>query len=62
SVGTSNEGLNTMVNLGVFITARTVDRRKKMMSDTHGKYVKNFFEKYSENALILNVDDYHNIH
>src|SRR6266542_1414596 len=62
SVGTSNEGLNTMANLGVSVTARTVDRRKKKMSDTHRGYVENSLEKDSENAFILNVDDYHNIH
>ncbi len=62
SVGTSNEGLNTMANLGVSVMARTVDHRKKKMSDTYRGYVENSLEKDSENAFILNVDDYHNIH
>ncbi len=62
SVGTSNEGLNTMANIGMTTTARAVDRRKKKMSDTHGKYVENALVKYSNNAFVLNVDDYHNIH
>jgi hypothetical protein len=62
SAGTSNEGLNTMANLGVTTTARAVDRRKKMMSDMHGRYVQNALEEYSQNALVVNIDDYHNIH
>jgi len=33
SVGTSNEGLNTMANIGITTTSRAVDRRKKRMSD-----------------------------
>ncbi len=62
SVGTSNKDLNTMANIGMTTTARAVDRRKKRMSDTHGKYVENALVKYSNNAFVLNVDDYHNIH
>ena len=54
SAGTSNEGLNTL--------ARAVDRQKKKMSDTHGQHVENVLVQYSQNALVLNIDDYHNIH
>ena len=32
SVGTSNEGLNTMANIGITTTSRAVDRRKRRMS------------------------------
>jgi hypothetical protein len=62
SAGTSNEGLNTMANLGVTTMARAVDRRKKRMSDMHGEYVDGALLQHAENALILNVDEYHNIH
>jgi len=62
SAGTSNEGLNTMANLGVTTTARAVDRRKKKMSDMDGEYVDDVLSQHAENALVLNVDDYHNIH
>ena len=36
--------------------------RKKRMSDMHGKYVDGALLQHAENALVLNVDDYHNIH
>ena len=62
SVGTTNEGLNTMASIGVSTTARTVERKKKRMSDVHGNYVENALIRYSENAFVLNIDDYHNIH
>jgi len=62
STGTSNEGLNTMANLGATTTARAVDRKKKRMSDEHEVYVRNCLTNNLENALILNIDDYHNIH
>ena len=38
SVGTSNEGLNTMANLGATTTSRAVDRKKKQVADEHNKY------------------------
>jgi len=62
SAGTINEGLNTMANLDVTMTSRSIDRKKKQMSDAHKEYVKNALEHHSENAFVLNVDDYHNIH
>ncbi|RIB07630.1 hypothetical protein C2G38_2213909 [Gigaspora rosea] len=62
SVGTTNEGLNTMASLGVTMTARAVDRKKKQVADAHEKYVENAFLKHSEKAFVLNIDDYHNIH
>ncbi|RIB15074.1 hypothetical protein C2G38_2320577 [Gigaspora rosea] len=62
SVGTSNEGLNTLANLGITTTARAVDRRKKQISEAHEEYIEKVLENRSENAFILNIDDYHNIH
>jgi hypothetical protein len=34
SAGTSNEGLNTLANLGATTTARAIDRRKKISMDS----------------------------
>src|ERR1044071_5586753 len=61
-VGTSNEGLNILANIGITTMVRAVDRRKKKMLDAYGEYVKNALIKYLENVLVLNIDDYHNIH
>src|SRR3989337_2395847 len=62
SVGTSNEGLNTIVNLGVSTTSRSIDRKKKKMSDVHGEYVEKALTNHLENLFVLNIDNYHNIH
>src|ERR1044071_4890829 len=62
SAETTNEGLNTMANLGMTMMSRSVDRKKKQMSDAHKEYVENALEHHSENAFVLNVDNYHNIH
>ncbi|CAG8840435.1 24135_t:CDS:2, partial [Gigaspora margarita] len=62
SASTSNEGLNMMANLGASITLRAVNRKKRRMSDVHGEYIERALANYSENALVLNIDDYHNIH
>jgi hypothetical protein len=48
SVGTSNEGLNTMANLGAITTSRAVDCKKKQVADEHEKYVENALTKYSK--------------
>ncbi len=61
-VGTSNEGLNIMANLGTTTTSRVVDRKKKKISDSQREYVANALIKYSEQAFVLNINDYHNIH
>ncbi len=61
-ISTSNEGLNTMANLRVTTTSRSVDYKKKIISDSHEEYVEKTLVKYSERILVLNIDDYHNIH
>ncbi|RIB14800.1 hypothetical protein C2G38_2039893 [Gigaspora rosea] len=62
SAGTSNEGLNTMPNISITTTSRTVNRKKKKISETHEEYVRDDLIEHLNNALILNIDDYHNIH
>ncbi|RIB24285.1 hypothetical protein C2G38_2168924 [Gigaspora rosea] len=59
---TNNEGINTMANLGITTTSRAVNRKKRRKSNAHGEYVERALLKYSENALVLNIDDYYNIH
>ncbi|CAI2199748.1 15059_t:CDS:1, partial [Funneliformis geosporum] len=51
SSGTSNEALNTILNLGATIASRAIDRKKKQMFDVHVDYVENAFEQYSRNAF-----------
>ena len=51
-----------MVNLGATTTSRAVDRRKKKVSDVHGEYVEKCLLLHLEKTLVLNIDDYHNVH
>ena len=62
SAGTSNEGLNTMATIGIATTSRTVNRKKKKISETHEESVKDDLIEHLNDALIVNIDDYHNIH
>ena len=57
SAGTGSKGINTMANLGATTTSRAVDWRKKKMSDVHRG-----IWSHLEKTLVLNIDDYHNIH
>ncbi|CAG8853406.1 6195_t:CDS:1, partial [Gigaspora margarita] len=51
-----------MTNLGISTIARTVEHKKKQISDVHEKYVDSALIRCSENAIVLNIDDYYNIH
>ncbi|RIB22321.1 hypothetical protein C2G38_2033679 [Gigaspora rosea] len=62
SVGTNNEGLNTLANIGITTTARAVDHKKKKISETHKEYIEKVLKNCSENSFVLNIDDYYNIH
>ena len=54
SAGTSNEGINTMVNLRAMTISRAVDWRKKKMSDVHREYV--------EKCLLCNIQQCPRVH
>ncbi|RIB29915.1 hypothetical protein C2G38_2136600 [Gigaspora rosea] len=51
-----------MANFGISMTSRAVSRQKRRMSNAHEEYVDGSLVNYLEKALVLNVDDYHNIH
>ncbi len=42
--GTSNKGLNIMVNLGMITTSRVIDYKKKQIFDTYDDYVENILK------------------
>ncbi|CAG8644617.1 29930_t:CDS:2 [Gigaspora margarita] len=48
SVGTSNEGLNTLANISITTTARAVDYKKKQISENHRKYIKKSLKNFRE--------------
>ncbi|PKY58932.1 hypothetical protein RhiirA4_513897 [Rhizophagus irregularis] len=60
--GASATSIDTLANLGLSVTRKTVDRKKKIISDEHEQSVDNYCLQNMEKIFILNIDDYHNIH
>jgi len=62
STGVSNASIDTLADLGVTTTSRTISRHKTNVSDDHAKTVDSKLVEHAEKAMILNIDDYHSIH
>ena len=62
STGVSNASIDTLADLGVTTTSRTITRHKTTISDDHAKTIDSTLAEYAEKAMILNIDDYHSIH
>ncbi|PKC57656.1 hypothetical protein RhiirA1_472165 [Rhizophagus irregularis] len=60
--GVSATSIDTLANLGLSVIRKTVDRKKKIISDEHEQSVDNYCLQNMEKIFILNIDDYHNIH
>src|SRR6266542_2938396 len=60
--GTSSSSIDTLANIGVSVTRKTVNRKKNLISDEHQQTVDDYCLQNIENMFILNIDDYHNIH
>src|SRR6266511_214156 len=60
--GTSSSSIDTLVNIGVSVTRKTVNHKKNLISDEHQQTVDDYCLQNIENMFILNIDDYHNIH
>uniref|UniRef100_U9SKR7 Uncharacterized protein n=1 Tax=Rhizophagus irregularis (strain DAOM 181602 / DAOM 197198 / MUCL 43194) TaxID=747089 RepID=U9SKR7_RHIID len=60
--GVSATSIDTLANLGLSVLRKTVDRKKKIISDEHEQSVDNYCLQNMEKIFILNIDDYHNIH
>src|SRR5688572_4739032 len=58
----SSSSIDTLANLGVSVTRKTVNRKKNLISDEHQQTVDDYCLQNIENMFILNIDDYHNIH
>jgi len=50
------------ISLLYIVRSKAVDRRKKKMSDVHGEYVEKCLILHLDRALVLSIEDYHNIH
>src|SRR6266498_1599648 len=62
STGASNTSIDTLTNLGVTTSSHTVSRYKTTISEEHANSVNSTLAECVENAIILNIDDYHSIH
>lgn len=62
STGTSNTSIDTLADLGITVTSRTITRHKTSASEKHAKFVDSELAKYVDKAMVLNIDDYHSIH
>ena len=62
--GISEQGLQSLRNLGITAHAHTVKAKAKLSSASHSTTVASFIESAVENEqfLIFCIDDYHNIH
>ncbi len=62
STGTPNSMIDTMAMLGLTITSRSISNHKDTISEKHLTTVESSLADSTNNAIILNIDDYHSIH
>ncbi|CAG8786356.1 30261_t:CDS:2, partial [Racocetra persica] len=62
SMRTAHEAIDAFILAGVTITSRHMDRKKADIAELHDDLVDGYLNKNVKRAMILNVDDYHNIH
>jgi hypothetical protein len=62
STGASNTSIDTLADLGVTTTSRTITRCKDAAAEEHAQSVDSALATHAEKAMILNIDDYHSIH
>jgi hypothetical protein len=60
--GASSSSIDTLANIGISVTRKTVNRKKNLISNEHQQTVDDYCLQNIENMFILNIDDYHNIH
>ncbi|PKY47418.1 hypothetical protein RhiirA4_462600, partial [Rhizophagus irregularis] len=60
--GASASSIDTLANIGLSVSRRTVNRQKTHISEDHQYTVNDYCLQNIENMFILNIDDYHNIH
>src|SRR4051812_182153 len=60
--GTSASSIDTLANIGLSVSQRTVNRQKTIISENYQETVNSYYLQNIENMFILNIDNYHNIH
>jgi hypothetical protein len=60
--GASASSIDTLANIGLSVSQRTVNRQKTIISENYQETVNSYYLQNIENMFILNIDNYHNIH
>src|SRR5215216_8129114 len=60
--GTSDRAIDSLSNMQLSSTSRENQREKNAISLIHRDNVTKELLKYQNNAIVVNIDDYHNIH
>jgi len=60
--GASSSSIDTLANIVISVTRKTVNRQKNLTSNEHQQNVDDYCLQNIKNMFILNIDDYHNIH
>src|ERR1044072_7841176 len=60
--GASSSSIDTLANIGISVTRKTINNQKVKISSEHELFVDDYCLQNIKNMFILNIDDYHNIH
>jgi hypothetical protein len=61
-MGASTEAIDAISYAGITISRRHLDRQKAIIADEHPNRVASYLQINKNNTMVLNIDDYHNIH
>ncbi|RIB18484.1 hypothetical protein C2G38_2184463, partial [Gigaspora rosea] len=60
--GVSSSAIETLASVGLAVRHETIARKKAQHVEVHMDTMGGFLVKNNENLIVLNVDDFHNIH
>ncbi|RHZ82280.1 hypothetical protein Glove_110g21 [Diversispora epigaea] len=60
--GMSTVGINTLSNMGLSATYQTVYNNKKQIANVYEQTIQEYISDNQQKLLILNIDDYHDLH
>ncbi|RHZ76961.1 hypothetical protein Glove_187g6 [Diversispora epigaea] len=60
--GTSTVGINTLSNMGLSAIYQTVYNNKKQIANVYEQTIQEYISDNQQKLLILNIDDYHDLH
>jgi hypothetical protein len=58
----STEAIDALSHAGITISRRHLDRQKAIITDEHQRRVASYIQKSKNSTMVINIDDYHNIH